>query len=179
MKYQGKEIGIPTLEQIQEYISKKGFVVTAKEVYERFSKKNWETNKKKPIKSIEAMVNSWNGVKVASINFVKKPKLKNKKDSKKEECKTRKNKRFTPIPYSEQLKHPKWKSFREKVFKVRGMKCERCHSTDNLQIHHIKYKHKRYAWEYSTNEVLVLCSKCHKRIHGLDLDEEFNNITRY
>ena len=39
MKYQGKEIGIPTLEQIQEYISKKGFVVTAKEVYERFSKK--------------------------------------------------------------------------------------------------------------------------------------------
>jgi hypothetical protein len=179
MKYKDEEIGIPTLGQIQEYISEKGLIVTAKEVYKHFKDKNWETNKKTPIKSLEAMVNSWNGVKVARIRKTKKSNINNKiKNRNTKKCKI-KNKNFVQIPYSEQLRNPKWKSFRERVFKVRGKKCERCKISTNLQIHHLKYKKKHYAWEYSTDEVLVLCNNCHKRIHGLDLDEEFYSITKH
>lgn len=71
------------------------------------------------------------------------------------------------IPYSEQLKDPRWFAFREKVFKVRGRKCEHCGSTVWLQVHHPKYKYGRKAWEYSTDEVVVLCRECHKKEHNI------------
>lgn len=53
MKYKDEEIGIPTLGQIQEYISEKGLIVTAKEVYKHFKDKNWETNKKHRLKVLK------------------------------------------------------------------------------------------------------------------------------
>lgn len=70
--------------------------------------------------------------------------------------------------YEEQLKDSKWLAFREKVFKVKGRKCEKCGSILNLQIHHPKYKNNRMAWEYSINEVVVLCRKCHATEHNLE-----------
>lgn len=72
------------------------------------------------------------------------------------------------LSYKEQLKDPRWLAFREKVFKIKGMKCEHCNSTFNLQIHHPKYKENKMAWEYSINEVVVLCRKCHVAEHNLE-----------
>jgi hypothetical protein len=41
MKYKDEEIGIPTLGQIQEYISEKGLIVTAKEYMDWIWMKNF------------------------------------------------------------------------------------------------------------------------------------------
>lgn len=71
------------------------------------------------------------------------------------------------VPYSEQLKDSRWLAFREKVFRVRGRKCEHCGSTVYLQVHHPRYINGRKAWEYSTNEVVVLCRECHKKEHNI------------
>jgi very-short-patch-repair endonuclease len=64
MKYCNKEIGIPTLEQIKEYIIRRKFNVNAIDVYEKYSKRNWLNGKGLPIKTLESMVDSFNGVNV-------------------------------------------------------------------------------------------------------------------
>lgn len=69
--------------------------------------------------------------------------------------------------YSEQLKDNRWYSFRRFVFDVRGKKCEKCGATSELQVHHPKYFGGRKAWEYTCNEVEVLCRKCHCNVHGI------------
>lgn len=64
MKYCNNEIGIPTLEHIKEYIIRKKFNVNAVDVYEKYSKRNWLSSKGLPIKTLESMVDSFNGVNV-------------------------------------------------------------------------------------------------------------------
>ena len=69
--------------------------------------------------------------------------------------------------YNDQLKDPRWSAFRNFVFVVRKMRCEKCGSKEALQIHHPQYITGRKAWEYTCNEVQVLCRECHKKIHGI------------
>lgn len=69
--------------------------------------------------------------------------------------------------YNEYLKDPRWKAFRTFIFAVRGKSCEVCGATDHIQIHHPKYIFGRKPWEYTCNEVLVLCGHCHKKAHGI------------
>lgn len=69
--------------------------------------------------------------------------------------------------YREQLQDIRWKAFRDFILVVRGCRCENCGSTSNIQIHHPKYYKGRKPWEYTCNEVKVLCSNCHKKEHGL------------
>lgn len=61
MKYRGIEIGKPTLEMVQEYICRMGFGFSATEIFDFYQPKNWTTKKGQPIKTLEAMVNSFNG----------------------------------------------------------------------------------------------------------------------
>ena len=68
-------------------------------------------------------------------------------------------------PYKEQLKDKRWEAFRKFVFSVRGKKCEICGGNHILQIHHPEYKSGRLAWEYTCNEVMVVCNYCHETIH--------------
>lgn len=84
---------------------------------------------------------------------------------KKKEKEAKKSER---ISYDEQLKDKKWLSFRKFVLDVRGRKCENCGKTKNLQIHHPKYKPGHMAWEYTCNEVMVLCGECHMKTHGIE-----------
>lgn len=35
------------------------------------------------------------------------------------------------------------------------------------------------AWEYKDKDLIVLCDSCHKKVHCLDLDKEFKDITTY
>ena len=83
--------------------------------------------------------------------------------------KDRQHKKTTKVfmPYDEQVHDARWKAFRTFVFAVRGKKCEMCGGTNILQIHHPKYKSGRLAWEYTCNEVIVVCSDCHKKIHNI------------
>ena len=73
----------------------------------------------------------------------------------------------TPQTYAEQLKDSRWAAFRTFVFIVNGMKCKHCGTRHNLQVHHPKYISGRKAWEYTCNEVIVLCKECHQKEHNI------------
>ena len=46
-------------------------------------------------------------------------------------------------------------------------KCEKCHSSDNLQVHHLRYISGLKVWEYGDEHLQVLCDRCHAKEHGL------------
>lgn len=63
MKYKNVEIGDkPTKEQFQEYISRKGYDIDVDYWYNKYDARGWQTKKKCPIKSLEAIINVINGV---------------------------------------------------------------------------------------------------------------------
>ena len=186
MTYRGKELGlVPKMSHIEEYINTKGLYTTPQEVWDYWSKKNWRTLKDTPVKSLESAVNVVNGIAV-SRDFYKGIELKGiSKAQKKKERKaikktlictarnaeikikneSQKKKNYTK--YDDQLNDKRWEAFREFVFIVRGKKCEVCGSTRCLQVHHTLYKKNTKAWEYTCNDVIIVCRDCHKHIHGI------------
>ena len=62
MRYKGKKIGNPEVWQIAEYIALKGYRLSAQAVYDKYNAKGWVNYKGEPIKSLEAIVDSQNGV---------------------------------------------------------------------------------------------------------------------
>lgn len=69
------------------------------------------------------------------------------------------------LSYTEQLKSLLWKDKRNSIVEQRGNKCERCQSTTNLQVHHIKYLKDKLAWEYEDSLLECLCGSCHMKEH--------------
>lgn len=68
MKYKNVEIGDkPTKEQFQEYISRKGYNIDVDFWYDKYDAKGWQTKRKYPIKSLEAIINVINGVVIRRI----------------------------------------------------------------------------------------------------------------
>lgn len=69
MKYKNVEIGDkPTKEQFQEYISRKGYNIDVDFWYDKYDAKGWQTKRKYPIKSLEAIINVINGVVIRRRN---------------------------------------------------------------------------------------------------------------
>lgn len=62
MKYKNEEIGIPTLEMVEECCKMLKLAVPASEVYNHYRKKSFLTKKKLPIKTVEAMCAAHNGM---------------------------------------------------------------------------------------------------------------------
>lgn len=152
MTYKGEKIEEPTLEMIKEHIEKRHLAADPLFVYEHYKKRNWKNNKGRRIRSVEIMIG---GVNALFINKVKTP-----KESKKPQ-------KQLYSPYDKQLETKEWRAFRRFIFEVRGHKCEKCGTTHNLQIHHPKYKTGHLAWEYTCNDVIVVCRDCHKKIHNI------------
>ena len=148
MTYKGKHINKPTLQMFIEYIQKMKMDISPKEVYEKFKSRNFKNANGKPVKRLEDVI--------AGFNSIKKYKIK-------KEVKHRDKHKF--IPYDKQLQDNRWKEFREKILDIRGRKCEMCGGVHNLQVHHRKYINGLYAWEYSQDELIVLCRNCHKAEH--------------
>ena len=68
MKYKNVEIGDkPTKEQFQEYVSRKGYNIDVDYWYNKYDAKGWQTKKKCPIKSLEAIINVINGIVIRRI----------------------------------------------------------------------------------------------------------------
>lgn len=44
-----------------------------------------------------------------------------------------------------------------------------CDSEKQLQLHHIVYYSDRKVWEYSDDELLLVCSDCHESVHEKQL----------
>ena len=83
------------------------------------------------------------------------------------------------MSYQEQLKDKRWLRRREEIFKKKGSFCSKCGSKHNLNIHHLRYIYGHMAWEYKDKDLIVLCSDCHEKVHGIDLEKEFKEITKY
>lgn len=153
MKYRNKEIGEPTIGQIQEYCKRMKFQFNPYDCYAHYKAQEWKTNKGTELVSLETMCNVYNGSFVSS-------KRKQKKDN------------FTELsyegsPYKDQLLDLRWRLFREFAIVARGGMCENCGSKKNLVIHHPRYFNGYNAWDYSVKHVVCLCDKCHKKVHGL------------
>ena len=65
MKYKNVEIGDkPTKEQFKEYVSRMGYILDVEYWYNKYDARCWQTKKKCPIKSLEAIINVINGIVV-------------------------------------------------------------------------------------------------------------------
>lgn len=151
MKYRNRDIGEkPTMKIVQHCISKHKYSISAEQVFDYWEQRKWTCKNGLRVWTVE------NAVGICNEHIKRKaikpsPRKKDKTES-----------------YAEQLKDERWLAFREFVFKVRGCRCERCGYSKELQVHHIQYKNGRLAWEYTCNEVMVLCSLCHKNLHGIE-----------
>jgi hypothetical protein len=68
------------------------------------------------------------------------------------------------MDYKPYLQTEEWeRKRRDAVERARGV-CEKCGSPDNLQVHHKTYERRG---EELPEDLIVLCSECHKKEHGL------------
>ena len=155
MTYTGIKIEEPTLSMFVEHIERRHLAADPEFCYNYFKKRKWRNKKGRRIRSVEIMIGALNSL------FIHK-----------EDCKQSSHKEKTNdwMAYDEQLQDKRWMAFRRFIFDVRGKKCEKCGSTTYLQVHHPKYKHGRMAWEYTCNDVIVLCRDCHAKIHNKQTD---------
>lgn len=190
-------VGKPTLAMVEIYVAERGMLCEAVDAYNYWNKKGWLTKKGTEVVSLEIAIDVYNGIvlqkamkKAAKKTGIGKITKKNKKKAKRELKKQLlagnkgldnliKLEKFEPkkkeqqvekkdwTPYEEQLQDKRWEAFRKFIFAVRGKKCEMCGGTHILQVHHPKYKGGRLAWEYTCNEVQVLCKECHEKVHNI------------
>lgn len=66
----------------------------------------------------------------------------------------------------EYYQSPEWKQIRQQKLKEAGYVCELCGSAINLRVHHLTYDH--FGCE-PLDDLLVVCEKCHTRLHTVDL----------
>jgi len=67
--------------------------------------------------------------------------------------------------YKEQLQTKAWREFRKEVINMCEGQCVGCGSNHNLHVHHKTYIKGRKAWQYGTDNMLLLCGDCHNRYH--------------
>lgn len=78
-------------------------------------------------------------------------------------------------PYSEKLRDPRWLAFRAEFIASRRRfdcadECDDCgvDTAGRLNVHHRFYKPGADPWEYKFEELRLLCSSCHQRIHYVE-----------
>jgi len=77
--------------------------------------------------------------------------------------------------YTELFKDVKWQKKRLEVLELSHWECENCGSKEKtLNVHHRYYTKGKKPWEYINEELMCLCTDCHKEFH-LILDA-FKNI---
>ncbi len=62
----------------------------------------------------------------------------------------------------------KWLLLKIEVFNERGRSCEICSSIFSLHVHHIIYRTEDPLLSFDKENLMVLCEKCHKKIHEGD-----------
>lgn len=72
------------------------------------------------------------------------------------------------MTYSQKLKDPRWQKRRLEVLSFYGFQCFFCKDLKSeLHVHHKQYLRGRSPWDYSDDELVVLCVVCHEKIEGL------------
>ena len=117
--------------------------------------KEWYDNSKCSNKKISSLIKKWYIIKTKFIKYLISFKS------------------FKIIPknifinYKDQLKDKRWKKLANKIRKRDNYTCQLCGSHEHLQVHHKKYIKDRLAWEYDEENLITLCSECHKKVHHL------------
>lgn len=78
--------------------------------------------------------------------------------------------------YEQDLKDPRWKALVRKVRSYYHDTCQLCHQRKRygleMNVHHIRYYFNHKPWEYEKEDLILLCRKCHKKVHQiLDIDK--------
>lgn len=63
------------------------------------------------------------------------------------------------------LKTPAWKSKAKQRAAIDGYQCQLCGSRENLQIHHLTYRH--IGFENPWVDLVTLCENCHSGVHRM------------
>jgi hypothetical protein len=75
-------------------------------------------------------------------------------------------KQMTDKTYWEKLKDPRWQKLRLEAMQKANFTCEVCNDTEtSLNVHHREYFKGNEPWEYNTNQLSVVCEKCHEGHH--------------
>ena|ERR1041385_6770925 len=81
------------------------------------------------------------------------------------------------LTYSQYLITQHWQDLRQRLFNVRGKKCERCDSEKEIEIHHKTYE--RIGKE-ELSDLLILCRTCHGEEHAkLKLERMKRRVRRF
>lgn len=72
---------------------------------------------------------------------------------------------MTKEEYRELLKDGRWQRKRLEIMQRDDFKCRECGTTNDLNVHHIRYIDGRMPWEYDNGDLVTLCGKCHKELH--------------
>jgi hypothetical protein len=73
----------------------------------------------------------------------------------------------TKPTYREQLLDPRWQRKRLEMLEAASWECSSCGGGKiTLHVHHRRYFKGRMAWEYSNEELEVLCKDCHAEKHA-------------
>ena len=67
--------------------------------------------------------------------------------------------------YRELLLDKRWKEKRQHILDTKGHVCSMCGATEQLQVHHLRYLPNHKHWEYDDKDLVVLCKKCHYKVH--------------
>lgn len=83
---------------------------------------------------------------------------------------------MTKEEYQKLLQSDYWKGYSYSLIKERDFTCEDCgrsfpNERNKLQVHHLVYRDVN-PWSYKPEEVVVLCEECHKKRHGLYVEEK-------
>ena len=72
---------------------------------------------------------------------------------------------MTKEEYHQLLKDGRWQRRRLEIMQRDDFKCRECGTTNDLNVHHIRYIAGRKPWEYDDGDLVTLCGKCHNKLH--------------
>lgn len=104
------------------------------------------------------------------------PLVKKVKDKKKNIVEIKPEKKNTS-QYFERLKDPRWQKMRLKVYERDDFHCQSCgDEKKQLDVHHLIYNFGTDPWDYDIENLITLCTDCHKQLTD-DL-KDLNRILR-
>lgn len=77
--------------------------------------------------------------------------------------------------YTTYLKSKERKLKREEIFSKKWKTCELCKSEEKIHVHHKTYEN---LYNENLEDLMVLCSTCHRQIHNNKKEEDLRNIEK-
>lgn len=78
--------------------------------------------------------------------------------------------------YIEKLQDPKWQKKRLKILDRDNFTCTSCgDNKSTLHVHHISYR--RVPWTVADDQLLTLCSTCHKFIEKIQKESKVGRVS--